>query len=659
MKKSIYEIMNHEYLMTNGLGGYSFGTLDQVNCRKYHGLYTVSYNPPIERMHLISKLQEEIVIGGATYPLTFENVTGNPETETNLTQYTHEGVISQDFIITPEPDIDTNKDSKGASQSPIQVKRSLAMAYGTNQLVVRYETESQQALELVLTPWINFRDHHDTITAEIGDYKAKFDADDETFVIEGKGKSVYMNFSGGTAKPTFTALKVLTPICYYPIETQRGYPDEEAHVILGKFKYALPEGKSTIDVRVNIEDAFDSADAIFEGRKLRYEHLMKLADAQDPQLKRLVQAADDFIVYRKTTGKMTIIAGYPWFSDWGRDTMISIPGLTLETGRSDEALQMIEGFLAMSHMGIIPNNFPDEGQAPMYNTSDGTLWLFNAMYQYYEKTGNLAAVERLYPKLMQILNHHIQGTINDIFMDTDGLLSSGNEKTQLTWMDVKVNGWVVTPRHGKAVEINALWYNALSVMKTFTKLLGIPKEAMEVDFDILLAKVKKSFNEGFWNSKDQNLYDLIIDGEPIDIPRPNMIFAVSLPFAVLEERHWKPVVNYVKKHFKVPYGLLTLRREDENFNKTYEGDLLSRDGAYHRGTAWGWLIGPYLEAHYKTYHDKVAIKKDLDELLVHLDDGIHGSISEIFEGGEPHAQRGCSAQAWSVAEAIRIWKLIE
>jgi predicted glycogen debranching enzyme len=230
--------------------------------------------------------------------------------------------------------------------------------------------------------------------------------------------------------------------------------------------------------------------------------------------------------------------------------------------------------------------------------------------------------------------------------------------TQLTWMDVKVNGWVVTPRHGKAVEINALWYNALSIMNKLTQLLNIGNEAMEVDFDALLKQVKQSFNTLFWNAKDKNLYDLIIEGEPVDIPRPNMIFAVSLPYPVLDEKHWKAVVSYVQKHFKVPYGLLTLRREDENFNERYEGDLLSRDGAYHRGTAWGWLIGPYLEAHYKTFFDRAIIKADLDTLMSHLDEGIHGSISEIFEGAEPHAQRGCSAQAWSVAEAIRIWKMI-
>lgn len=646
MKKHKHEIMNHEYLMTNGLGGYSFGTLDQVNCRKYHGLYTVSFNPPIERMHLISKISEVLSVDGVAFPLTYENVTSAENTESNLMSYEHRGVVTQHFEI-----IDIG----------VKVERTLAMAYGTNQLAVRYVIDTDKDIKLSMTPWFNFRDHHDTINANALDYQATYDEMRHMMRVEAKEKAVYLKVeTSEEIHFEFVPEVKETPVCHYPIETQRGYPDAESHVILGSFTFNLAKGSNTVAFLVNLTDEFDTAESIFTGRKLRYEHLMQLADAgalASESYKRLVQAADDFIVYRKTTGKMTILAGYPWFSDWGRDTMIAIPGLTLETGRSEEALQMIEGFLEMSSMGIIPNNFPDEGQAPMYNTSDGTLWLFNAIYMYFLKTGDLSSVERLYPKLMEILNHHIQGTINDIYMDTDGLLSSGNDETQLTWMDVKVNGWVVTPRHGKAVEINALWYNALAIMDTFTEHLNIHNEAMSVDLKALMHKVKVAFNQQFWNEDGQNLFDLIIDGAPVDIPRPNMIFSVSLPFPVLEEKRWKAVVNYTEKHFKVPYGLLTLRREDENFHKKYEGDLLSRDGAYHRGTAWGWLIGPYLEAHLKTYGDKAYVKANLETLFKHLDEGIHGSISEIFEGGEPHAQVGCSAQAWSVAEAIRLWKM--
>ena len=642
MKKTNQEIMNHEYLMTNGLGGYSFGTLDQVNCRKYHGLYTVSYNPPIERTHLISKLQELITIDGKVYPLTFENVPSEKETETNLINFTHEGIIEQWFQI---------------EEAHISVERTIAMKYGSNHLAVRYQIASEKPVKFEIIPLYNFRDHHDTITPDISEYSDVYSQNENVLEVSASGKSVFLKIDGHE-KVSYHPNRIYSQESYYPIETQRGYPDIERHAIMGSFIVDLEPGQNKIDVLVNITNDFESADEVFLNRKERYQQLIREAGASSEPFKRLVQAADDFIVYRKTTGKMTIIAGYPWFTDWGRDTMIAIPGLTLETGRSAEALQMIEGFLEMSHMGIIPNNFPDEGQPPMYNTSDGTLWLFNAMYAYYQTTNDLAAVEKCYPQMMRIINHHIQGTINDIYMDHDGLLSSGNEETQLTWMDVKVNGWVVTPRHGKAVEINALWYNAIAIMHEFTQLLGVKSENIEIDFGNLMSKIKKSFNALFWNEKDQNLYDLIIDGNAIDIPRPNMIFAVSLPFAVLDEKHWKAVVGYVQEHFKMPYGLLTLRREDENFHKTYDGDLLSRDGAYHRGTAWGWLIGPYLEAHFKTYHDLQYVKASLDTLMTHLDEGIHGSISEIFEGGAPHAQRGCSAQAWSVAEAIRIWKMV-
>lgn len=647
MQKSVNDIMNHEYLMTNGLGGYSFGTLDQVNCRKYHGLYTVSYNPPIERMHLISKIAEVVMIDGVSYPVTFENVDPavSEMTETHLQSYYHEGVIEQNFEI---------------SEIGVIIKRTLAMAYGTNHLAVRYKVESERQIDMVLTPWFNFRDHHDTVSANLDAYICNYDDKMHLLHVASKGKDVYLKWESEVGLfPTFISDHSYSEYSYYPVETQRGYPDTERHAILGAFKFTINPGVTEIDALVNIAPEFESAASVFSRRKNRYNDLIEKAYAKHAPYayKRLVQAADDFIVLRKNTGKMTIIAGYPWFSDWGRDTMISIPGLTLETGRHEEALQMIEGFLMMSHMGIIPNNFPDEGEAPMYNTSDATLWLFNALYMYYEHTKDLKSIERLYPKLMEIINYHIQGTINDIYMDVDGLLSSGNEDTQLTWMDVKVGGWVVTPRHGKAVEINALWYNAIAIMDLFSKRLRIPPEALETDFEVLMMQIKRSFNEVFWNDSGHYLYDLVIDGKPIDIPRPNMIFAVSLPFPVLEEKRWLQVVEYVKQHFKIPYGLLTLRREDDEFHERYEGDLLSRDGAYHRGTAWGWLLGPYLEAHYKTFGDIAYIKSSLDALMAHLDEGIHGSIAEIFEGGAPHAWRGCSAQAWSVAEAIRLYKL--
>jgi predicted glycogen debranching enzyme len=384
---------------------------------------------------------------------------------------------------------------------------------------------------------------------------------------------------------------------------------------------------------------------------------MQKTGFEGKEINRLVRASDDFIVFRDSIGGHTILAGYPWFTDWGRDTMIALPGLTLTTKRYAEALEMIEGFLAYTREGIIPNNFPEAGEAPMYNTSDATLWLFNAIYAYYKETGDKAAISRIYPQLMRILTYHINGTFNEIYMDDDGLLSTGNARTQLTWMDVKVNGWVVTPRHGKAVEINALFYNAMAITDYFA---GILRQTPTIEGKTLqqyMACTKVAFNTVFWkeDGSETRLYDLIIDEEPIDIPRPNMIFAVSLPFPVLKASRWEAIVRYVERHFKIDSGLLTLRRDDKDFQPLYSGSILKRDGAYHRGTAWGWLLGPFLEAHYKVYGKQAYVAEAVERCLRHLDEGIYGSISEIFEGAFPHKQRGCSAQAWSVAEILRIY----
>ncbi|MDW7660871.1 MAG: amylo-alpha-1,6-glucosidase [Bacillota bacterium] len=637
MNKRIEHIMNHEYLMTNGLGGYSFGTLDGANCRKYHSLYTVSMNPPIERVHLISKMVETFDFGDGQFDMTFENKASSTETDSNFVDYVHKGSVQLTY-----------------AQGDVTMKKTIAMSHGGDDLALVYDINVDRAGKVNLTPYYNFRDHHDTETPELENYTAELDSESGVLHITDQKYNVYMKASG-----EYIPCREYSGQSYYPIETDRGYPDVEKHVILGRFSYDLIPGKNRIEISLNLKPEFKPAQDVILSRTQRYDELIEKAGFEDPQINRLVQAADDFVVYRKNTGKKTIIAGYPWFTDWGRDTMIALPGLTLVTGRYDEALEMIDGFISKAYRGIIPNNFPDEGEAPMYNTSDGTLWLFNAIYNYYKHTGDKKAIQRLLPEMTGILKHHISGTINDIYMDTDGLLSTGNEETQLTWMDVKVNGWVVTPRHGKAVEINALWYNALRVTVALASEIGAEAIVDRMGLSEIADQVKKSFNALFWNEAYGNLYDLIIDGQPIDIPRPNMIFAVSLPFAVLDQQKWNPVVDYVTEHFRTPYGLLTLRRDDPDFHPHYGGDLLSRDGAYHRGTAWGWLLGPYFEAHLKTYHDKAFIEEALQSFYQHLDEGIHGSASEIFEGEAPHAQKGCSAQAWSVAEILRIRYLLD
>lgn len=637
MLKPKKEIMNREYLMTNGLGGYSFSTLDDVNCRKYHSLYTVSYAPPVQRMHLISKMVPIIEMGNRSYVFSRDNHMQSESTESCLNAYQQEGVVEQVFCI-----------------DAVSIKRRLAFEYGSNAFAVTYEIDVPEESTLKLEPWFHFRDHHDVMPIDIEAYKAHWQEEEGILAVRHNKYEVFLKSDAG-----FLPFARTTDFVHYPIETQRGYGDQEQHVVLGYFVYELKKGINTIEVLINIQPEFVSADKIFDGRNRRYQKLIDKAGFKDKNINRLVQAADDFIVHRANTGKKTIIAGYPWFTDWGRDTMISLPGLTLSTKRYEEGLQMIEGFLSKAYKGIIPNNFPDEGEAPMYNTSDGTLWLFNAVYAYYERTKDKLAIDRILPQLLTILEYHMKGTINDIYMDEDGLLNTGNKTTQLTWMDVKVDGWVVTPRHGKAVEINALWYNALKVTAYLAREVHAEGLLEPLHVEAVAEMVFKSFNDKFWCENEGILYDLIIGGKPKNIKRPNMIFAVSLPFSVLLEERQKSVVDYVKDHLKVAYGLLTLNQEDPDFCGRYEGNLLSRDGAYHRGTAWAWLLGPYFEAHFKIYKDKAYILNELEQFYTHLDEGVLGSVSEIFEGYEPHAQRGCSAQAWSVAEIIRIYESLE
>ncbi len=633
MVKPVEIIMNREYLLTNGLGGYSFSSLDEVNCRKYHSLYTVSENPPVQRMHLVAKMVPTVRIGDRTVRFTDENERGCPETDSALTAYSKEGVVRQTFV------------SEG-----VKLVKTSAFLYGTHEFAVAYEVSVDAPAVLTLEPWFHFRDHHDVMPIDVEAYSVEWLPSEGLLTVSNGDRKVYLKTDGH-----FEADRLTTPISYYPIETRRGYPDSEQNAVLGRWTYPISKGVTQVTVGLNIEPSFTAPETVLESAKVRYKALTERAEFKNGAVNRLVQAADDFIVWRQNTGKKTIIAGYPWFTDWGRDTMIALPGLTLSTKRYDEGLEMIEGFLSKVYKGIIPNNFPDEGEAPMYNTSDGTLWLFNAVYAYYERTGDAASVKRLLPDLLGILSHHMAGTINDIYMDTDGLLSTGNETTQLTWMDVKVDGWVVTPRHGKAVEINALWYNALSITAHLTKALEV---ATDIDFDALIPKVKQAFNETFWCEEAGILYDLVIDGVPHNIPRPNMLFAVSLPFPVLEKARFKSVVDFVTAHLKVPYGLLTLTPSDPDFKGRYGGDLLSRDGAYHRGTAWAWLLGAYFDAHYKAYGDKEAILKEIQHFFKHLEEGVLGSASEIFEGDAPHAQRGCPAQAWSVAEVLRVYEAL-
>jgi predicted glycogen debranching enzyme len=479
-------------------------------------------------------------------------------------------------------------------------------------------------------------------------------------------------FAGATPLYLFSDRAEITPQydwyedLYLAVEERRGQRDvSEDHIYAAQLKVTLAPGE-LFSVAASTEPSpnLDSEAALAERRAYEDALLERAGELPQP-LKQLVLAADQFVVSRPTAadpdGK-SIIAGYHWFSDWGRDTMIALPGLTLTTGRPEVAAGVLRTYARFVDHGMLPNRFPDAGETPEYNTVDATLWYFVALNEYVNATGDTTLLRELYPVLVDIIAHHRRGARYQIHEDpADGLLYAGEPGVQLTWMDVKIDDWVVTPRTGKAVEINALWYNALCMMQAFAALLGEdPAEYTES-----AGRVQGSFGR-FWNADMGYCYDVIDIPPAGDAPggndlslRPNQLLAVSLPYSPLAAEQARSVVDACARHLLTAHGLRTLSPDDKAYTGSYGGDRRQRDEAYHQGTAWAWLIGPFVAAHLRVYQDKAAARAYLEPLLHHLVDHGVGSVSEIFEGDAPFAPRGCIAQAWSVAEVLRAWRMTE
>ena len=385
-------------------------------------------------------------------------------------------------------------------------------------------------------------------------------------------------------------------------------------------------------------------------------------------------AADQFIVDRPSHAQesqqdneqeghseklKTIIAGYPWFTDWGRDSMVSVPGLLICTGRYQEARDLLKAFASYTHRGLIPNRFPDRGEAPEYNTIDGTLWMFHAIDCYLKATGDWSILNELFLTLSNIIEWHVEGTIYNIGVDpVDGLLHGGNTGVQLTWMDAKVGDWVVTPRHGKPVEVNALWYYALTCMESWAAHYNLDASR----FSQLRSKVRANFTLRFWYEEGGYLYDVVdvegVAGQNDASLRPNQLFVASLTPSLLTEDQIRSMLDKVTESLLTPLGLRSLSPDDPSYCAHYNGNQQQRDGAYHRGTVWQWLIGPYVDVHLTVYKDRAAIHAVLQPLVQHLWDACLGTISEIAEPEPPFTPVGCYAQAWSVAEVLRSWQLV-
>ena len=534
--------------------------------------------------------------------------------------------------------------------------------------------ESSSALELVLTPSVHFRPHeHDVGSVSSEGYHGEF-VDGALQIRERDDLSplVLSVHGGGTVR--FDENARILPELQYRVEERRGYMHRGTLWSPGTLRVELRPG-STFALFCQVENGVheqkgDPFDKEVERRRALIRRAGTEAETR-PLIANLVLAADQFIIEpatrRAETARehaageepRTVIAGYHWFTDWGRDTMISLEGLTLATGRTNEAKSILRTFARHVRDGLIPNMFPEGKNEGLYHTADATMWFFHAIDRYVATTGDRAIVDELLPTLDDIIAHHVQGTRFGIGIDSqDGLLRQGAEGYQLTWMDAKVDGWVVTPRRGKAVEINALFYNAVKLLAAWERDAGNTVRAEELER--LASQTRASFNARFWYPKDEYLFD-VVDGEDGDDPalRPNQILSIALRHPVLDESRWKRVVDVVTAELLTPVGLRSLSREHRDYKRTYEGDLRTRDAAYHQGTVWSWLIGPFIDAYLKAYPDnRNEARAMLQGLERHLGDAGIGSVSEIFDADEPYEPRGCIAQAWGVAELLRCERML-
>lgn len=622
-----------EWLETNGIGGFASGTVAGANTRRYHGLLTAALHPPLGRARMLSKFEETLLVGGDRYELSANQYPGKI--------YPEGFRFLKEFRLDPFP-------VWTFEAGGILLEKRVFMPHGINAVVCKWSIpgKATSSIELELRPLLSFVDYH-SLRRE--DAAVNFDfAGSAGFVsvqpfaqfprlffrhnaleIERTGKW-YRNFE-------------------YEIEKERGFDFHEDLFQPFLLEFDLRECSWVI---ASTDDVTGLDPAALEREEIKRRNgLLRQSGFKEPFLRCLVLAADQFIV--KRGDGHTIIAGYPWFSDWGRDTMIALNGLTLATNRPEIARDILLEFARHLSEGMIPNRFPDAGGEAEYNTVDATLWYFEAIRAYTEKTGDLALVrDRLYDKLADILAWHLRGTRHSIHLDTDGLLHAGEPGVQLTWMDAKIGDFVVTPRTGKPVEIQALWYNALRIMADFARRFGHEKDLHR--FDAMADLAKLSFNAVFWNEAENCLYDTVENGGRDGAVRPNQIFAVSLPHSMLDVDKARLVVEKVESELLTPYGLRSLSPRDQAYVSRYTGSPFDRDSAYHQGTVWAWLIGPFIDAYAKVFPES---REKMGELLAgleeHLCEAGTGQIAEIFDAEAPHAPRGCPAQAWSVAEVLR------
>jgi len=655
-----------EWLVTNGLGGYASGTISGLLTRRYHGLLIAALKPPLGRTLLLTKLDETVTYHEQSYPL-YAN------------RWTDKSVDPSGFHYLEQFHLEGTTPVWTFSCADSLLEKRIWMQPEANTTYIQYTLQrGNLPLNLTVKALVNYRDYHATTRANNWQMQIIPIPCGLQVVAFKKATPFYLLCPQAEVAADHTWYRNF----HLSREAYRGLEATEDHLYAGVFQAELLPGQSlTLVASTEPEPNLDQTSAYAERRDYEQQlipparrnlRLSKSKAAIKPDLSAYIQhlilAADQFIVRRPLPDEVegrTIIAGYHWFSDWGRDTMIALPGLTLSTGRPKVARHILKTFARFVSEGMLPNRFPDVGEEPDYNTVDATLWYFHAIHQYLVKSKDMSLIEELYPILVDIIDWHEQGTRYNIHVDSkDGLLYAGEPSLQLTWMDAKVGDWVITPRIGKPVEVNALWHNALRVMALFSKRLRKSRAVIR-RYREQADSVAENFRQRFWYEAGGYLCDVIdgpggdpgYDGKRYDRRlRPNQIFAVSLPFKLLSDEQAKAVVDVCTRYLLTPFGLRTLAPHDPAYKGRYGGGQYERDGAYHQGTVWGWLLGPFVRAHLQVYQDPALAKSYLEPLLRNLADKGVGNLSEVFDGDPPHTARGCIAQAWTVAEVLCVWQ---
>lgn len=665
---SIEEGLKREWIITNGIGGYCSSTIIGANTRKYHGLLVAPLLPPAGRMLILSKLDENIKTNGKSYDL-YTNVCKNYISD----GYKKIKSFEKEYIPIFEYQVEE-----------IKIKKFICMEYGKNTVVVYYYIKNQNAKStLTLAPIMNYRDFHCVNKSEKIDIKQDVNNEKIKIVINKNSQHpIYIRASDGKyIKHENDIFRNM----YYIEEEKRGQEAQENHIVPGRYEIELePNEEKYVTFVCSLEENIDEIDGkdIINKEIVRLSEIIYDTELLDPKnknstnpeyislVKTMVTATDDFVVYRPSFALYTIIAGYPWFLDWGRDTLISFEGLLLKTKRFNIAKEVLLTTIRDIKFGLVPNGYSGYDNRPLYNSVDASLLLFEQVKKFLKYTDEYEWVKQnIYASLEKVINAYM-GKIdvdnNNIYMDSDYLISSGTSDTQNTWMDAKVGNFAVTPRNGKAVEINSLWYNALKIMEELTILIKGKQEAKK--YGDIAKECKKSFNEKFYNKKRKCLYDVLGDSKI----RPNQIFSLSLSYPVIEPNSdvAREIFDTVTKKLLTPYGLRTLAKGEPGFRDRYEGDMIKRDMSYHQGIIWPWLLGSYYDAlnNMIKSEKRKKIKKELEKKQEELIQNVSktfigemyqnstvGSISELYDGGnKKYNPGGTFAQAWSVAEIFRI-----